>query len=377
MATIVTSRVIVGVCYGGVLMLSYVAMAEYMTPNKRAFYINLISATGPSVGTVLGHVLCLLLHWRTVALIGLIPTGLSAIVPLFWVESPSWLANQGRYEECKTAFRKIFGESNASEAQLRLLIETERKKRNEMSGNKRNFSVIVQKLKTAMKERYFWKIMVLGAVINIYRIAAGKLMFSTLAITMLQELSGSSDILVFTLYVDGFFILGSVFSLFSLSAMKMRPLIFSLGLLGNVILIVMSACVHFIPSGSTNYVWTVISLLAFYFIAVLTGPYAVLDPYLAEIFPLDIKLYCVLFLSFVISIASFLAVFLAPLMFATIGYDGVFLLNALIVFFCLGYLWYFMPETKGRTLQEIEYFFKQNKFHSIEEINNEQVAGLL
>ncbi|XP_013176731.1 PREDICTED: probable metabolite transport protein CsbC isoform X1 [Papilio xuthus] len=376
MVTIVTSRVIVGVCYGGVLMLTYVAMAEYMTPNKRAFYINLISATGPSVGTVLGHVLCLLLHWRTVALIGLIPTGLSALLPLFWIESPSWLASQGRFEECKKVYREIFGKSNASEAQLELLIETEIAKRNEITGNKRNFALIVQKIRSAMKRKYFWKIMILGAIINIYRIAAGRLMFSTLAITMLQELTGSSDILLYTFYVDGFFILGSIFSLFSLSAMKMRPLIFSLGFLGNVTLLVLSASIHFISSDS-KYVWTIISLLAFYFITVLTGPYAVLEPYLAEIFPLDIKLYCVLLLSFVVSIASFLAVFLAPLMFATIGYDGVFLLNALIVFLCLGYLWFFMPETKGRTLQEIEYFFKNNKFNDLLETNNEQVIGLL
>ncbi|XP_014360778.2 sugar transporter ERD6-like 12 [Papilio machaon] len=377
MATIVTSRVIVGVCYGGVLILTYIAMAEYMNPNKRAFYINLISAIGPSVGTVLGHVLCLLLHWRTVALIGLIPTGLSAILPLFWVESPSWLASQGRFEECKKVYRELFGKSNASEAQLELLIETEKAKRNEITGNKRSFAIIVEKMRTAMTKKYFWKIMVLGAVINIYRIAAGKLMFSTLAITMLQELTGTSNILVYTFYVDGFFILGSIFSLFSLSAMKMRPLIFSLGFLANFTLLVLSACVHFIPSDSTYYVWTVISLLAFYFITVLTGPYAVLEPYLAEIFPLDIKLYCILLSSFLISIASFLAVFLAPLMFATIGYDGVFLLNALIVFLCLGYLWFFMPETKGRTLQEIEYYFKNNNFNDLQETNNEQVTGLL
>ncbi|XP_045534567.1 probable polyol transporter 3 [Papilio machaon] len=373
--TFFISRIIVGVSYGGVLLLITVAMAEYTNPNNRAICVNYISSIGPSIGTMLGHVLSTLLHWRTVALIGLIPTGLSAILPLFWIESPSWLATRGRFEECKEAFISIRGTSQEAEAELQLLIDTERKSQSEVRASGKNFSKTMALLRKALKQKYFWKIYSLAIIINIYRIAAGKLLFSTLAITMLQEITGTSNILLSTVIVDGFIILGNILSFFALSKMKMRPLMFSLGLVANTMLLILSACLYFIPKTNAYYSWINVCLLAFYFILAYTGPYAVIDIIISEIFPLDLKLFFMLFASFLIASLSFLSIYIAPIMFATIGYSGVFFLNATISFICLLYLWFYLPETKGRTLQEIELFFKKGKFCDLQ--SNEQATGLL
>ncbi|KPJ13377.1 Sugar transporter ERD6-like 6 [Papilio machaon] len=391
--TFFISRIIVGVSYGGVLVLITVAMAEYTNPNNRAICVNYISSIGPSIGTMLGHVLSTLLHWRTVALIGLIPTGLSAILPLFWIESPSWLATRGRFEECKEAFISIRGTSREAEAELQLLIDTERKSQSEVRASGKNFSKTMALLRKAVKQKYFWKIYLLAIIISIYRITAGKLLFSTLAITMLQEITGTSNILLSTVIVDGFIILGNLLSFFALSKMKMRPLMFSLGLVvlcskkkkrplmfslglvANTMLVILSACLYFIPKTNAYYSWINVCLLAFYFILAYTGPYAVIDIIISEIFPLDLKLFFMLFASFLIASLSFLSIYIAPIMFATIGYSGVFFLNATISFICLLYLWFYLPETKGRTLQEIELFFKKGKFCDLQ--SNEQATGLL
>lgn len=367
------SRIIVGVSYGGILVLTIVTMAEYTNPNKRAICVNYISSIGPSLGTMLGHVLSILLHWRTVALIGLIPTGLSAVLPMFWIKSPSWLASQGRFEECKEAFRSIHGTGKEAEEELQLLVDTERKSQSKVKAG-HNLGKTIAKLRQSMKKKYFWKVLLLAIIISIYRISAGKLMFSTLAITMLQEITGTSNILIFTLIVDGFIVLGNILSFFALNKMKMRPLLFSLGFISNTTLIVLSACLYFIPKVNAYYSWISITLLAFYFILAYTGPFAIIDVLLSEVFPLDVKLFCMLFASFLIANIAFLSIYLAPIMFITIGYAGVFLLNATISFICLLYLWYNLPETKGRTLQEIELFFKQGKFYDSQP--NEQ-AGLL
>ncbi|XP_013175134.1 PREDICTED: probable polyol transporter 3 [Papilio xuthus] len=234
--TFFISRIIVGVSYGGILVLITLTMAEYTNPNKRAICVNYISSIGPSLGTMLGHVLSILLHWRTVALIGLIPTGLSAILPLFWVESPSWLATQGRFEECKEAFILLRGTGKEAEAELKLLIDTTRNTQSQVRASGIKFHKTMALLRKAMKQKYFWKLYLLSIIINIYRISAGKLLFSTLAITMLQQITGTSNILTSTLIVDGFIVLGNILSFFVLNRMKMRTHLFSLGLVANIIL---------------------------------------------------------------------------------------------------------------------------------------------
>ncbi|CAK1601260.1 unnamed protein product [Parnassius mnemosyne] len=358
--TFIISRFIVGVSFGGVLLLTYVAMAEYTAPGQRAICVNLVSAVGPSIGTTLGHVLSISLHWRTVAMIGIIPTGLSVLLPCFWVESPSWLASKGRFDECETAFRKLHGRHEASESELALLLNLEKVKQEDFSPNKQFMLSIIEKITAALKQRYFLKLIMLSVVISVYRVAGGKILYCTMAITMLQEMTGSSNILLFTLLVDGFIIIGSILPCFLLKKMKMRTLLLSFGLISNVALIILSICLYFIPKTNSYLAWICSSILAFYFITVYSGPYAVLEILISEVFPLELKPYCIFSGGSFNGFAQFLCIKLAPNMFALMGYHGVFLLNSTIVFLCLGYLWVFMPETKGRTLQEIELYFKQS-----------------
>ncbi|CAK1601264.1 unnamed protein product [Parnassius mnemosyne] len=368
LATLIASRVIVGVSYGGVIVLTNVAMAEYTTPSKRAICINIISAVGPSIGTTLGHVMSVLLHWRTVALIGIIPTGLSVLLPCFWVESPSWLASKGRFDECQVAFRKLHGRGDESELELALLVNLEKTKQK----TKPNKSyVTIEIITTALKQWYLWKIIALCIVICIYRVAAGRILYSTMAITMLQEITGSSKILFFTLLIDGFIIIGSILPSLLLKKMKLRTLLFSFGLISNFALIILSICLYFIPKSNVYFAWVCSSVLALYFVIIYAGPCAVLEILLAEIFPLELKPYCIFTIGSFAGFATFLSVKLAPSMFALMGYHGVFLLNSVIVFLCLVYLWVYMPETKGRTMQEIELYFVHGKY--IDNMNSSNI----
>ncbi|CAH2076078.1 unnamed protein product, partial [Iphiclides podalirius] len=164
MTAFLFSRILVGVSHGGLIFLLYASMAEYSTPSKRAVYLNVISAVGPALGMTMGHILCILLHWRTVALLGIVPTGVSMVLPLFWVESPSWLASKGRFEECERAFRELHGYSDASEAELRLLVNFEQSKRMEFSPKEQRVHGFIDKLAVALRKRYFWKVVLLCVV---------------------------------------------------------------------------------------------------------------------------------------------------------------------------------------------------------------------
>lgn len=370
------SRIIVGVCFGGILLMNIISTGEYTSPNNRGFYLNMITSVGPAVGTGLGHVFGLLYHWRIVALIGIVPAMLSAILPCFWVESPSWLASKGKFDECDKAFRSLHGHRPSAESELQLLTELEKCKLKKMKEV--DSSMVWKKLFTAAKRRYFWNLLLLSCVINVYIVAAGKLLFSTLAISMLQEITGSPDILLFTLIVDGFSILGSCLSCVLIKRITMRGLLFSTGIVANILLVILSASLYFKPENNPYFPWINSILLGFYFIVVNAGPYPVLEALMGEIFPLELKAYCFFLSGIVLGLLLFLSIKTATFLFAAIGYHGVFLLNMGVMSICLFYIWIRLPETKGRTMQEIELYFKNNKFDKVEDLlNGEQIKILI
>ncbi|XP_038214564.1 sugar transporter ERD6-like 4 [Zerene cesonia] len=344
-AMLLISRVIVGTFFGSILMVSYANIGEYISPDNRALYTNLVCGAGPIIGIMLGHILSILFNWRLVALLGIIPTSMSIILPIFWVESPSWLASKGRFEDCKQAFVALRGSSKEACDELDTLITYEKAKQRAFKLQNRH--TMFSKLLIAFKHKYFWKVMGLTVISIVYRVASGRILFSTFAITLMQEITGSSNILLFTLAVDMFTISGVLLSCFLIKKLKIRTLIINFGIISNTILTVLAICLCYLPTTNIYFSCIRVFLLASYFIILSAGPYAVLEALISEIFPLEIKSFCMFLLGLAGSPLQFLSVKLAPSMFSSIGYHGVFFLNA---------------ETKGRSLQEIETYFRQGSF---------------
>lgn len=350
-AALVASRVLAGLCFGGVLALSIVATAEYTAPAVRGPCLAVVTGAGPAAGTLLGHALGALLPWRTVALLGAAPAGLAALLPCLWVESPSWLAARGRFADCERAFRALHGD--ADRAELELLLRVERAK---ARGGAERSAFDTADVRRAIGRRYFWRIALLCAVVNVYRVFAGRVVFNTLAVGALREMTGAADVLPVVLLVDGCGLAGAAAGGLLAGRVGMRPLLFSAGLLADALLVALAACLHLgaaRPSGS---------LLALYFVAVNAGPYPVLETLFGEMFPLEIKGACVFLFGCVGGGMHFSGVWAAEALFAALGHPGALLLCAGVTAGCLGFFWLRLPETRGRTLQEIELFFKDGAF---------------
>ncbi|CAK1549457.1 unnamed protein product [Leptosia nina] len=365
MVTLLLSRIVLGVSYGGVLMLTYICVGEYSSPNIRSLCLNLIASVGSLIGTGLGHMLSLLVHWRTVALIGVVPSSLAVAVPYFWVESPAWLASKGRFEECTRAFHALHVTNDVTKEELSLLIATERNNQRKIRKHRFELMLIISKISFAIKHKYFWRISILNTVVNIYRVAGGRVLFSTLAITILKDITGDADILKETLFVDIFFILGALMSCALVKRFKTRKLLFTSGIAANILLVILTLVIYLHPGKDDKFNWIKVTLFAVYFITMMAGPYAVLETLLIEIIPLSIKSFFIFFFGAVIGVFQFMAVKFVPNMVNTMGYHGIFSVNATIVFLCLAYLWFKLPETKGKSLEEIENYFKDDRLTSM------------
>ncbi|XP_045783611.1 sugar transporter ERD6-like 6 [Maniola jurtina] len=374
MLHLMVSRVLGGVSVGGLVVLIIFVTAEYVPPNTRAFHLNMATTVASAIGTSLAHIVGISLHWRNVALFGILPAFISVFLPYFWVESPHWLASKGRFEESQTAFRKLHGKTEDTERELSLLIKMEQSK-SDMAKETTKKST-VEKLLIILKRKSFWEPFILSLFMHAYLAASGKLVFSTLAPVMLEQITGKSDVLLFTLLVDGFLFVGACLSCFFIMRTNIRTLLFTTGFTANVILVIFSGLYYF-RNGETYFDWINVSLLAFYFIIINTGPYPLLEALYGEIFPLELKVYIFAISGSILMIAFSLTIFLLPFIVSAIGYHGLFLMNAAIMTVSLGSIWLRLPETKGKTLQEIEVYFKAKTFDIEEVLSNEQAKALI
>ncbi|VVC93434.1 unnamed protein product [Leptidea sinapis] len=354
---IIATRVIVGISFGGILSLCFICVGEYAPSNIRPLALNLSLGVGGQIGSTLGHVLSIFLNWRTVALIGLVPTILSCIVTAFWVESPSWLASKGRYKECQEAYRSLHVMNQEDETELENLIALEKLKSAAVKEN--NSPKPMKRLIWACKQLYLWKIIFMTIVTHVYRVAAGRMLFCTMALTIFKDLTGYANLWMVTSLIDGFGIIGAAMSCVFIRLFKLKSLLFIMGSLANVVLITLSIILYFYPNVDSNITWVKAILLAIYLIVINAGSYPAIDTLYAEIFPLEAKAFCLFVVGLVSCVLQFLAIQFAQNMIHSIGYSAVFLIKALVSFIALVYLYKFLPETKGKTLQEIELILKK------------------
>jgi MFS family permease len=135
-----------------------------------------------------------------------------------------------------------------------------------------------------------------------------------------------------------------------------RPLLF-ISLIGMAIALLMISITFFIASSTSS--GFIIFGLGMYLAAfsVGMGPGAWLVP--AEVFPTSIR-------AKAMSLSAFLNRATATLMASTflstanaIGWGGFFLLLSIISLLVLGFLWIYLPETKGRSLEDMSTYFAE------------------
>jgi len=97
-------RLFVGLGVTGLYTVDIIVVQEFVPAKKRGWVTGLTTSLlplglmlGGLVGKYLGHDI----GWRGVALVGLIPAGLSLIVRMWVPESPHWLIRRGRLEEAR------------------------------------------------------------------------------------------------------------------------------------------------------------------------------------------------------------------------------------------------------------------------------------
>jgi sugar porter (SP) family MFS transporter len=349
-AAVLIGRIVQGIGIGIITIVVPLYLVETMPPALRGRGVTLFQLC-LTFGILLGYLIGYALHasgdWQMMFATMLVPAVAFLIGGLFVLpRSPRWLYRRGRIEEARQVLARTQAATDSDRALAELKAADEEEKKHG-SGD--------------------WGLL--------FQPGFRKAFFIALAVGILNQLTGINTLLQYNtviLHDSGLqsaagAILGSVgvgianfvitiIALSLIDKVGRRPLLI-VGTAGALVALAFIGIVHLLvpPSVFTGYATLAGFIVFVIFYAV--GPGVVVWLAISEVLPLAIRakgMAVALFANSLVS-AGLAAVFMTLV--ESIGYGGMFLLLAFFVLLYLLVAIFPLPETRGRTLEEIEKMF--------------------
>lgn len=353
-------RILCGFTSGASIIIGSVSIGEYSSPNNRGIFLNLKTAC-VCIGSTIIHALGHFYNWRTLALIALVPSIVSFAIICTWVESPAWLAAKKRFEESEKAFLWLRGDSEQSRRELHELIKVQ-KDQPVVTRTFRNSSIEFLKIFT---KKDFMKPLFIITVGFVLLEFSGRHIFPAYAAEIILEvIEDKSQAFYYTLAIDIIISVSATLSSVVVKVVKRRLMLFSSGFASVIVLACVCTYLYLTDHEllSNDNPWIPVSLFILYFILANQGCTPIPIALLGEIFPLEHRSAGSSVSGILLSIILNVGLLVTPYLMASVKVYGTFAVFTGITALCLLILYFILPETKDRTLQEIENYFKYGKF---------------
>jgi len=336
----ITARVFGGLAVGAASVLSPMYVAEVAPPKNRGMLVA-IYQLAIVLGILCSYTINYGLHsiennWRWMFATGILPSVLFFIGLFFIPESPRWLFKAGRKDDSLKVLTRIGGESLAK-TEIQEISDS-------LKGDHTSVS-LSELFKPGVR-----KVMLVGFVLAVLVQVSGINTIVDYAPKILLAAGVTINNALLQTSLVGFinFIFTFVAILF-IDKIGRRTL-YLIGSMGMFVTLVMLAISFYLK---TEGIFTLICILMFIaFFASCIGP--VFWTLVSEIFPNRIRGKALAFASFTQWIFNFLVVLLFPHFLASVGGTVTFLFLAVMSFLQLAFTFIYVPETKGKSLEEIE-----------------------
>ncbi|XP_047985203.1 facilitated trehalose transporter Tret1-2 homolog [Leguminivora glycinivorella] len=346
-------KVLQGLAFGMLMPLRSILVGEYTSPCHRGGFLSLISFS-KSFGILFVHLVGSVTSYKTTAVISMAFPLASLLMMLYSPESPSWLAMQGKHSECKKAFIWLRGMNEIPE--LEGLIQASK-----ILSDKKVKQNRIHRICAIVKKKELYKpIILVFAMFFMMNFAGGTLM-GAYAVTVLNLLLGPGvNAHVWMVAMDAVRLFFSVVSIYVTNRFKRRTLTFftaaiSVGSMLGLAAYVFIKTKDLLPWDSLWVPGVLISLQA---LALGLGTAPLPSVVAGEVFPLQHRGLggSVSLISVCASIFLVLKTF--PALQSCVGLHGVYFVHSGIMLMFLVVIWFTLPETSGKTLQEIEEHFR-------------------
>jgi len=274
--------------------------------------------------------------WRLMFAAEGVPAFLFMVIMLFVPASPRWLVKKGRDEDSRKVLVRIGGEEYAADA-LQHIEDT--------LGADEKQATIGEILKPRM-----FKIMMIGVVIAVYQQWCGINVIFNYASDIFKDAGYQVEGILFNLVIVGMTNLMFTFvGMKLIDSLGRRPLMLY-GSVGMVIAhVMMGACYFFEITGIFVFIFALAAVACF---AATLGPVAWV--LISELFPNRIRGIAMSIAVLSLWVANFILSFTFPILKDALGPSYTFWIYALVCVAGVMFVKGFIPETKGKTLEEIE-----------------------
>lgn len=352
----VGARGVLGIAVGAAAATVPLYLAEMAPANRRGRMVTvneLMIVSGQMLAFLINAIINGLFGspdvWRWMLAVAAIPA-VALLVGLFFLpESPRWLALGGRLPEA----REVLAMSRApaeAETELRIIAEHAQRDTAEDRG---------AALRDLRAYRWMRRTLWVGVGLAIVQQLTGIGAVIYYAPTILESTGlGVDAALILTVSVGVVGILGTILGIYLLGRVNRRPLLVT-GFVGVSAGHILLGLFFLLPASDLrSYVILAAMLLVVFFIQAFIGTLVWL--LLSEIFPMAIRGFAMGTAVFVLWATNALVSFVFPLLVDALGSTQTFLLfgviNAGSFFFALK----FCPETRGRSLEDLEDDFRQH-----------------
>ncbi|XP_015431670.1 PREDICTED: facilitated trehalose transporter Tret1-like [Dufourea novaeangliae] len=355
---LIIGRLISGFCAGLMGPLIPVYISETSDPVLRGVLLSLISMT-LSTGILTVHAVGTWLDWRTTAYISVAFAVISCLTCIGARESPTWLVNKGLRDSAIDSWVYLRG--------WRSLGEYEALENSKKAGRKSVKRSVYSKLGDTLSSRYF---LLPLAVLLVFFFTAQFSGFNVVvfySVDMLKEVTGPENGYIGTLIMDVIRLITSIVVCFLIQYWGRRTLTLLSGYGTAFALFLLSFSLFF----DIGRPWFTGVLLMLYTVFLTLGLAPLPWILCGELFPRKFRgLGSGLTSGFAFT-CFFVVVKIAPWMFESLEPYGTFMVYGVVSLLGTSFLYFALPETKDKTLQDIERCFDRKSGNNPENGNTE------
>lgn len=347
LGVLLAGRVVVGIGVGAASVLVPVYIAELAPSRVRGALVagfQLLTTLGILVGYGINAMLVDTEAWRTSLGLAAIPGVLLALGVLLIPESPRWLIVQGRRDDALRVLRRIRGRHDVAQE----VDDIEAVNREDETAHRGRWRDLFRGWVRPM--------VVVGILVAFFANGCGINLIVYFAPQILQSVGmGSSASLLATVGLGVVNVLFTVVGMLLVDRIGRRPMLL-IGAVGMTISLGALAVLLAFPVNESTATLSMI-FLALYIVVYAVSPGLVAYVVISEVFPLHVRAKATAAATFVIFATNLLiGMFSLPLL-ESLGATGTLSIFAAVcvafIVFCFR-----MPETKGKSLEELEEHFR-------------------